>query len=111
MPDPFDFLAAFGLIRGAVFSGYSIIDVNATHISLRRYHEYKYDISLELKPSLSGDTSQLMASLSFSISQKHNVLATRNYYMCSIDPIVKENVTVDPATGIVRLKLTGHATR
>lgn len=49
MPDATQFLNWFGLIQCSQFGGYSLDSATSTHESVKRYHEYKYDITLIFK--------------------------------------------------------------
>lgn len=47
MPHAAEFLAGFGLTTGTQISGYRLDQASATHVSIKRYQEYQYDITLK----------------------------------------------------------------
>lgn len=110
MPSTEQLLVAFGLNRGARVDGYYITGVFGDEISVRRYHEYKYNIKIEFAAVGYSTPEALIPALWAMISQPRDVFATRNYYNCSFDPISQANVTME-AAGNLSVTLTAHGYR
>lgn len=109
MPHAAEFLAGFGLTTGTQISGYRLDQASATHVSIKRYQEYQYDITLKFTNLGSGKYENLYANVLRIISQEHIVYGIRNPYRCIIDrpqqgDIIDEN-------GTIIFHLTGHSYR
>jgi hypothetical protein len=108
MPDPDKFLAGFHLINGTQFGGYILKSATATHESIVRYQEYRYQIRLIF--SGGNNYQNLFYAVTDEISQTHDILATRNYYRCSID-YPKLGDILENQDGSYTWHLIGHAYR
>jgi len=110
MPEPIDFLYGFGLIRGRDFDGYKLTNTVASHVTVRRYQEYRYSITLTFTNSGSGTPASLLQSLTPVVSQEHIIYGIRNPYRCLIDIPRQEDLTALDSKTIV-VQLTGHSYR
>ena len=109
MPDAEKFLSSFGFINGHQFDGYILKLATATHVTVKRYQEYKYDIELLFTNVGNGTWESLFNILQKNISEENIVKGARNPYLCVIDypaygDVYKENNNI-------RIYLTGHAYR
>jgi hypothetical protein len=105
MPDPKDFLRAFGLTKGSTINNYRLIEVSATHHQIIRYREYEYDIHLVYQGN--GDYD-LFGREFDSILDRDEVVNSHygNPYRCWVE-ITDEQKTGDR----IEIHLTGHSTR
>lgn len=110
MPSVEQFLTAFGLVRGSSIDGYTIISATGTEESISRYREYRYNFTLELASVGYSNIENLLAAFKNITSRVLSVMAVRNYYNCSIEPVTKDNLTVD-SVGHVTVRLIGHGIR
>ena len=110
MPDARDFLAGFGLTRGINLAGYRLDQASSTHTSIKRYHEYEYNITLEFTNLGAGIYNNLFFELMSLISGERIIYGIRNPYRCIIDPPQYGNVEQDQ-NGTVTFYLTGHSYR
>lgn len=108
MPEAGKFLNSFHLIEGKRFGSYTLTKIRAIHYVIVMYREYKYKITLYFNGN--GNVNNLIDNINEVISEEHNVLATRNYYHCSIDKLTDRNVKI-LKDGTVMVSLIGHATR
>lgn len=110
MPNASDFLAGFGLTRRTEIGGYILNEVHSTHVSIKRYQEYRYDITLTFINMGSGIYEKLLSGLRSLISGEHIIYGIRNPYRCVIDPIQHGDISED-TEGIIVIQLTGHSYR
>lgn len=111
MPHAPEFLRGFNLVRGTTFDGFTLIDVMATHNTVKQYSEYSYDITLTFRANSSGASyNNLYYSLLQTIRQTHIIYGVRNPYSCTIDIPQDGSVhQIEQNTYLFNLK--GHAYR
>ena len=109
MPTSEKFLSSFGFIKGHQFDNYLLNQVNATHITVRRYQEYEYNIELSFFNIGNGTWENLFKVLQKIITEEHIVKGARNPYRCSIDYPSYGDVSGNDKD--IKIKLTGHAYR
>lgn len=109
MPEAAEFLSGFGLTYGAEFDGYTLVNVTSTHQSIKRYREYKYDITLIFTNNGSGTYENLFQAVMATTTQEHIIYGIRNPYRCIIDIPVQGDITGD--NNEVTFHLTGHSYR
>lgn len=86
MPDLPNFLAGFDLVKGKVFNGYRVENVQASHETVKQYQEYKYPITLTLSREdgrKARDT--IPSSLKEELGKEHIIYGVRNPYRCWIE--------------------------
>jgi hypothetical protein len=115
MPEPAEFLEAYGFTEGSKFGPMTLISASATHTQVKRWKEYSYHITLTLQMSSrsQGDEAyhEAFDAVARVSKQEYSVKATRNYYSCEIDPPQYGNVEIDDSRGTMTMHLTGHASR
>lgn len=86
MPSLSSFVSAFGLKQGAEIGGYVITGVHGRENTIKRYHEYSFDIDVTLEPFHPNATlRKLFSQVDGDIlSQVHSIKAITNYYICSL---------------------------
>lgn len=109
MPDAEKFLSSFGFINGSQFDGYILDMATSTHISIKRYQEYEYNIELLFSNIDNGTWESLFNVLQKIISKEHIVKGARNPYLCIIDYPAYGDVHRE--NNNIRIYLTGHAYR
>ena len=109
MPSPEKFLSSFGFINGSRFDGYILDMATATHIIIKRYQEYEYNIELLFSNVGNGTWESLFNVLQKTISKEHTVKGVRNPYRCIIDYPAYGDVHKEHNN--IRVYLTGHAYR
>ena len=110
MPDASEFLSGFGFIQGSQISGYILTTTTSTHEAIKRYHEYKYSITLIFKNLGTGIYENLYASIYEKIIQEHIIYGIRNPYRCVIDIPQYGDILQDEG-GTITFHLTGHSYR
>lgn len=110
MPKADAFLRGFGLTSGKTLAGYTLISATSTHVPIKRYHEYRYDITLTFKNNGTGMYENLFHALYPYISLEHTIYGTRNPYRCIIDDPQDGHIDV-LSDGTVIFRLTGHSHR
>ena len=110
MPDAEQFLRGFGLIEGKTISGYTLTSAKSTHTPIKHYQEYRYSIKLQFNPGSSANYNSFYNKLRYLTNKKHTLLGIRNYYDSTIDSLKKEDIE-KTNTGVLNVKLTGHAHR
>jgi len=110
MPDAADFLAGFGLIRGTEIAGYRLDQASSTHVTVKRYQEYSYDITLVFTNSGHGVYNNLFTGVMSLIQGERVIYGIRNPYSCVIDPIKHGDILQDDH-GTITFQLTGHSYR
>lgn len=110
MPDAADFLAGFGLIKGARIDGYVLESAHSTHITISRYQEYRYDITLVFQNLGHGTYDELYNTLIPFISGERIIYGIRNPYRCVINPPQYGDISQD-SEGHMTFQLTGHSYR
>lgn len=108
MPHAAEFLTGFGFILHKDYSGFILTKLTSSHIVIKQYHEYRYDIVLEFKGT--GPFDSLSDSLVPLIVQEHIIYGVRNPYRCIIDaPKPGDIIQTEYDTYVI--KLTGHSYR
>ena len=107
MPEAADFLAGFGLIQGTEIAGYRLDHVDSTHVAIKRYQEYRYDITLEFTNLGSGNYNGLVSGVRSLISGERIIYGIRNPYRCVID----SNMDIQNMNKTVGFHLVGHSYR
>ena len=85
MPIPQKFLSGFGFIEGLQFDGYILNKVHSSHITIKRYQEYEYDIQLTFINMGNGTWNDLFKVIVEHISYEYIIKGARNPYRCIID--------------------------
>lgn len=106
MPHTKEFLKGFNLIKGRNIAGYVLIEAHATHETIKRYHEYQYDIKLIFQGN--GDYDSLYHQLMKDTSRSKIIYGIKNPYRCTIDS--NPDIYYDGSNNIV-FEFTGHAIR
>lgn len=106
MPEPEQFLRGFGLIPQAKIGTFTLLKANATHEVIRRYQEYRYQITLVFSQNVNVEA--LKKALLPTLQQKHVIYGVRNPYLCVIDYNHMDVSTTNNGTTII---LTGHSYR
>ena len=110
MPEAAEFLNGFGLVRGAQFGGYILDNAISTHESVKRYQEYRYNITLTFRRLGSGTYDDFFHTVMNKISQQPIIYGIRNPYHCIIDPPQNGDIIQDYQEHII-FKLIGHSYR
>ena len=110
MPGPEEFLEGFGLIKGKKIAGYTLTSATATHESIKRYQEYRYNITLTFRNNGSGTYENLYLSLHPYLVLEHTIYGIRNPYRCIIDEPQDGDVDIH-SDGSIIFHLTGHSYR
>lgn len=110
MPKADAFLTSFGLTQGKTLAGYILTSAVSTHVPIKRYHEYRYDVMLTFKNKGDGMYENLFHSLYPYIALEHEIYGTRNLYRCVIDDPQHADVKVFN-DGTIIFYLTGHCYR
>ena len=95
---------------GTEIAGYKIISATSSHVSIKRYQEYRYDITLKLQNLGSGNYETLYNKLIEQISQTPIIYGVKNPYKCVIDHPSNNSITQD-YNGNITVNLTGHSYR
>lgn len=111
MPKIEEFVAAFGLIKGNIFSDYRLNTVRGSEEAVKRYHEYKFNITLIFEPlNKNAQYNDLYDALANRLEIEHIVYGIKNPYRSIIDLPKYGDIYENPAGEII-FKLTGHAYR
>lgn len=110
MPDALEFLTGFGLIQGSQFDGYILSYAHSTHETVKRYQEYRYNITLKFSNLGLGMYEDLFQIVNHIISKQHIIYGVRNPYRCIIDS-PKYGDVVDNNDGTIIFNLVGHSYR
>lgn len=109
MPTPEKFLSSFGFIINSQFDGYILEHATATHLTIKRYQEYEYNIELLFSNLGTGTWEKLFEVLQKNISKEHIVKGARNPYKCTID--YPSYGDAHRENNSIRISLTGHSYR
>lgn len=110
MPDAADFLDGFGLIEGTEMAGYRLTRASSSHETIRRYQEYRYDITLVFTNLGQGVYENLYGEVLSLISQERIIYGIRNPYRCIIDTPQYGDIEGE-SDGTIIFHLTGHSYR
>jgi hypothetical protein len=108
MPVAAAFLSEFGFITNKDYGGFTLTHVTSSHVAIKQYHEYRYDIVLQFIGSASYD--HLGTILIPLITAEHVIYGVRNPYRCTID-FPREGDIMYDGTETYTVKLTGHSYR
>ena len=89
MPKAPQFLQGFGLTPHTMFSEYQLITATSTHETIKRYQEYRYQITLVFmgQPNYTNiNYKRLFDAVMATTTQEHIIKGYRNPYRCIIDP-------------------------
>ena len=109
MPDAAQFLSGFGFTRGSQFGGYILTNATSTHESIKRYQEYKYEITLTFTNQGVGNYNNLFHLVMEKISQQPIIYGIRNPYRCIIESPQYGDILEDDRT--ITFNLHGHSYR
>lgn len=113
MPNANKFLSGFGLTKGFHLAGYILSEVSSTHVTIKRYQEYRYDITLiftKLDNVSNVSYEQLYTQLLPIISEEHIIYGVSNPYRCVIDEPKDGDIYIHD-DGSIEFQLTGHSYR
>lgn len=111
MPVASEFLAGFGFIHNKHYGEFVLTNVTSTHVVIKQYHEYRYDIVLQFTGSVSSASYDHLGNILIPlITTEHIIYGVRNPYRCIIDFPREGDITTD-GTGTYTVKLTGHSYR
>lgn len=111
MPVAADFLNGFGFIVGRTIDGFTLTHAESTHESVKRYQEYRYDMTLIFTRNTKQAThADLLKALLPIIQEQHIIYGIRNPYRCTIDTPDITAIT-DTDTEHIMIKLLGHSYR
>lgn len=114
MPEAAEFLKGFNFIQGKMFAEFTLISTYSTHETIKRYQEYKYNITLTFKGT--GNYDNLYQAVMNEVNQQHIIYGVRNPYLCKVDPpkegdiIVNDNCITDRECSYI-FNLLGHSYR
>jgi hypothetical protein len=110
MPAAQEFLNGFGLVEGKKLAGYTLTAAEATELSVKRYQEYHYDITLAFRNDGYGTYENLYYSLHPYLTLEHIIYGVKNPYRCIIDEPKDGDVDILRDNTII-FRLIGHAYR
>ncbi|CAH6419101.1 Hypothetical protein HVR_LOCUS295 [uncultured virus] len=110
MPEAAEFLAGFHFIQGTIFANYTLVSATSTHESVKRYHEYRYNITLVFKNNGGGLYENLFYAVMAETTQEHIIYGIRNPYRCIIDAPQYGDIE-EESDGTITFKLIGHSYR
>ena len=106
MPESDQFLRGFGLIPQSKFGIFTLLKSSATHEVIRRYQEYRYNITLVFDKNVNVDN--LKSALLPTLQQQHIIYGVRNPYLCVID---YNHINIKQTNIDTSIFFTGHSYR
>lgn len=110
MPDPENFLLGFNLHVGLKVHGYICTYTHASHEVIKRYQEYKYNMTLKFRNTGQGDYHALYHFILDLSKEEKIIYGIKNPYRCIIDPVEDRNIE-GKEEGELTFYLVGHSYR
>jgi len=109
MPGAREFAEGFGLVKDKIIDGYRLSHVKIEHEMVKRYHEYRYPITLTFeKVKKSADEDRLLSDLETETSKSRIINSHYgNPYKCTISNFRLEKTS----EGTLLITAEGHSVR
>jgi hypothetical protein len=109
MPGFNQFIHGFGLHQGVQLAGYTLQNIQGGEHTIKRNHEYEYDIQLTWIPHMQSNPQMLLSQFNQETSGSRIIHSSYgNPYQCDIG---LPQITQITGNGTVIISTTGHSYR